>query len=162
MARLPNSLSFRLVSTLTVADTAEIPPNFTGRVLVETPTGSDSVLWLDRGQLDDPAPDVPAVTRYRPSGAVKQVRHYRSGRLHDPDPGTAAVRGYFSNGSPKYAEHFRYGWRQDHDGIPAIRKWRVDGSLRLARRYVDNMRVDDVRPERPATDSASPPGDSLA
>lgn len=148
VARLPNSLSFRMVSTLTVADTREIPPGYTGRVSVNGPNGLDSVLWLDRGQLDDPATDVPAFSRYRSTGVVKQERHYRLGRLHDPEPGVPAVRGYFSDGSLKYAEHFRYGWRQDSGDQPAIRKWRADGTLRTVRHYIDDVRID---PDRPRT-----------
>lgn len=142
MARLPNSLSFRMVATITVDDPSAIPPAFTGRVSVHGPAGLDSVLWLDRGQLDDPASDVPALTRFRSTGVVKQERHYRLGRLHDPEPGVAAVRGYFSDGALKYAEHFRYGWRHDAGDQPAIRKWRADGSLRASRRYLDDVRID--------------------
>lgn len=135
-----------MVTTISVDDEREIPPGFTGRVQVQGEHGLDSVLWLDRGQLDDPAGDVPALTRYRSNGVVKQERHYRLGRLHDPGPGVAAVRGYFADGALKYEEHFRYGWRNDVDERPAIRKWRADGTLRSVRHYVDNRRV-----ERPAT-----------
>lgn len=141
MALLPNSLSFRMVSTVTVADEAEIPSGFTGRVRVEVDGRLERVLWLDDGHLDDPAGDVPALTRYRENGAVKQERHYRLGRLHDPEPGVPAVRGYFADGAIKYEEHFRYGWRHDADGVPAIRKWRADGTLRTVRHYVDDLRV---------------------
>jgi hypothetical protein len=142
VALLPNSLSFRMVATITVADPAEIPDGYTGRVRVVGDNGLDSVLWLDRGQLDDPASDIPAVTRFRASGAVKQERHYRLGRLHDPEPGVPAVRGYFADGAIKYAEHFRYGWRHDSGDLPAIRKWRADGTLRTVRHYLDDLRVE--------------------
>ena len=142
MALLPNSLSFRMVTTITVTDADQVPDGYSGRVRIETAAGLDSVLWLDRGQLDDPATDVPAVTRYRSTGGVKQVRHYRLGRLHDPEPGVPAVRGYFADGTLRYAEHFRYGWRHDAGDVPAIRKWRADGTLRTARHYVDDLRVD--------------------
>lgn len=142
MALLPNSLSFRMVTTITVADPAGVPDDFTGRVRVESDGGLDSVLWFERGQLDDPAADVPAFTRYRSTGVVKQVRHYRFGRLHDPEPGVPAVRGFFADGGLKYAEHFRYGWRHDAGDVPAIRKWRADGTLRTSRRYMDDLRVD--------------------
>lgn len=142
MALLPNSLSFRMVSSITVVDPAEIPSDFTGRVRVERQHGLESVLWLEGGKLDDPAPGVAALTRYRPTGVVKQERHYRLGRLHDPQPGVAAVRGYFADGAVKYAEHFRYGWRHDAGDRPAIRKWRADGSLRTVRHYLDDLRVD--------------------
>lgn len=139
---MPNSLSFRMVSTITVVDLADIPDGYTGRVRIESGTALDSVLWFDRGQLDDPATDIPAVTRYRSTGMVKQERHYRLGRLHDPQTGVPAVRGYFANGAIKYEEHFRYGWRHDAGDRPAIRKWRADGSLRTARHYLDDLRVD--------------------
>ena len=142
VALMPNSLSFRMVSTISVAGHADIPDGYTGRVRVETAAGLDSVLWLDRGQLDDPATDIPAVTRFRLSGMPKQERHYRLGRLHDPEPGVPAVRGYFSDGTLRYAEHFRYGWRHDAGDVPAIRKWRSDGTLRTSRHYLDDLRVD--------------------
>lgn len=168
MALLPNSLSFRMVSSISVANPAEIPAGYTGRVRVEHGDVLDSVLWLDRGQLDDPATDVPAVTRFRSSGEVKQERHYRLGRLHDPEPGVPAVRGYFADGSIRYEEHFRYGWRHDAGDRPAIRKWRADGSVRTVRHYVDDLRVDNGRAVRPVqrnggaepsrSDVASSPG----
>jgi hypothetical protein len=139
---MPNSLSFRMVATITVADPEDVPAGYTGRVRVEDDGALDSVLWLDRGQLDDPATDIAAVTRFRASGAVKQVRHYRLGRLHDPEPGVPAVRGYFADGGIKYEEHFRYGWRHDAGDRPAIRKWRADGTLRTVRHYLDDLRVD--------------------
>lgn len=150
MPRLPNSLSFRLISTVDVRSEGQIPRNFSGRVQVVGADGVDEVMWLDGGVLDDPAADVPAFTRYRPDGAVKQERHYRLGRLHDPEPGRPAVRGFFADGSLKYAEHFRYGWRHDHGDTPAIRKWRADGSLRTVRHYVDNQRVEPARLARSA------------
>lgn len=158
-----------MVASITVTDPAEIPPEFTGRVAVHGRHGLDRVLWLDRGQLDDPSGDVPAWTRYRPTGTVKQVRHYRLGRLHDPEPGVAAVRGYFADGALKYAEHFRYGWRHDDGRLPAIRKWRADGTLRATRHYVDDVRVDetgrhrrrDLRPTRGQSSGAGSPMRSL-
>lgn len=159
MARFPNSLSFRMVATITVDDPAEVPREFTGRVAVHGAHGLDCVLWLDRGQLDDPTTDVPALTRYRPTGAVKQERHYRLGRLHDPEPGVPAVRGYFADGALKYAEHFRYGWRHDDGDRPAIRKWRTDGTLRTERHYVDDVRVDATgRRRRRDTGAIDPTG----
>ena len=149
VALLPNSLSFRMVATITVADPTEIPSDFTGRVRVERQHGLASVLWLDGGQLDDPAADIAALTSYRSTGAVKQERHYRFGRLHDPEPGVPAVRGFFADGAVKYEEHFRYGWRHDAGGRPAIRKWRADGSLRTVRHYLDDLRVDRDAPDTP-------------
>lgn len=141
MPRLPNSLSFRLINTVDVQSEQEVPPGFSGRVQVSDGDGIHTVMWVEVGTLEDPAPDVPAYTRYRPTGEVKQERHYRMGRLHDPEPGLPAVRGYFAGGQLRYAEHFRYGWRHDHDGVPAIRKWRADGSLRTVRHYLDDQRV---------------------
>jgi len=148
MPRFPNSLSFRLIATVDVHSERDIPRSFTGRVQVFGDEGVDTVIWLDRGSLDDPAPEVPAFTKYRAGGMVKQERHYRLGRLHDPIPGHPAVRGFFSDGSLRYAEHFRYGWRQDHGKTPAIRKWRADGSLRTERHYIDDQRVHSRRSER--------------
>lgn len=142
MSLLPNSLSFRMVSTITVSSPDEVPESYSGRVRVERDGTVDSVLWFDRGQLDDPAADVPAMTRVRADGTVKQVRHYRLGRLHDPEPGVPAVRGFFAGGGVKYEEHFRYGWRHDAGTQPAIRKWREDGTVRAVRHYVDDLRVD--------------------
>ena len=140
--RLPNSLSFRMVTTLTVNHEHQIPNGFSGRVRIVDGTRTLAVHWYDHGQLHDPAHDVPAVTIHRADGAVKQVRHYHRGRLHDPEPGVAAVRGYFSTGALKYAEHYRHGWRTDDGETPAIRKWRADGSLRTVRHYRDNVRHD--------------------
>lgn len=141
MPRFPNSLSFRLITTVDVRSERDIPRSFTGRVQLVGDHGIETVMWFDRGSLDDPSPEVPAFTKYRASGAVKQERHYRLGRLHDPVPGHPAVRGFFSDGSLRYAEHFRYGWRHDHGSTAAIRKWRADGSLRTERHYIDDQRV---------------------
>lgn len=160
MERLPNSLSFRIVTTLTVDDERQIPQGYTGRVRVRGALGPVSELWLADGVLDDPADDVPAFTRLRADGSVKQRRHYRAGRLHDPAHGVPAVTGYHPDGSLRYAEHFRYGWRNDVGEVPAIRKWRADGTLRSVRHYRDNVRLDrpveehhtrSVRHPRPAT-----------
>lgn len=141
MARLPNSLSFRLVVTIDVDDVRHIPVGFSGRVQVHGTAGVTEIRWVHHGSLDDPAPGVAAVTRLRPDGSVKQVRHYRHGRLHDPATGEAAVRGFYASGAPRYAEHYRYGWRQDCGDVPAIRKWRADGSLRSRRHFRDNRPV---------------------
>ena len=117
MPRFPNSLSFRLI-----VDDRRLLRTRDSRVRVHRsrpvhgPDGLESVLWLDLGQLDDPSHDIPAFTRFRANGVVKQVRHYRLGRLHDPEPGVPAVRGFFANGARKYEEHFRYGWRHDAPG----------------------------------------------
>lgn len=148
MDRLPNSLSFRKVITLTTRDEREIPEGFTGRVRIGDGTSVDAVHWYERGQLHDPAHDVPAVTNYGGTGRVKQIRHYNMGRLHDPAPGVPAVRGFFVDGSIKYAEHYRFGWRSDVGDTPAIRKWRADGSLRTTRHYRDNVRIDPPQSHR--------------
>lgn len=150
MERLPNSLSFRKVTTLDLTDERAVPPGFTGRVRLGVAGVLRSVQWYERGELHDPAHDVPAVTTLRPSGDVKQVRHYHRGRLHDPEPDVPAVRGFFADGTLKYAEHFRFGWRSDAGDTPAIRKWRSDGTLRTFRRYRNNVRID-----RPDTESSA-------
>jgi hypothetical protein len=148
--RLPNSLSFRKVTTLNVIDESEIPDGFSGRVRIGDTAAPIAVHWYERGALHDPAHDVPAVTTYRATGDVKQIRHYHQGRLHDPAPGVPAVQGFFGDGTMKYAEHYRFGWRCDVGDTPAIRKWRADGSLRTVRHYRDNVRVDRPRtPHRP-------------
>lgn len=143
MARFPNSMSFRMVSTITVTEPERVPVEFSGRARIQRGSVAECVLWFDRGLLDDPSIDVPAFTRFRPDGSIKQLRHYRLGRLHDPEPGVPAVRGFFADGQTKYEEHFRYGWRHDALGRPAIRKWRADGTLRSTRHYVDDLRVVD-------------------
>lgn len=143
--RLPNSMSFRKVITVNVDDESAVPNGFTGRVKIGDATSPSAVHWYEHGELHDPSHDVPAVTSYRTTGRVKQVRHYHHGRLHDPAPGVPAVRGFFVDGSVKYAEHYRYGWRSDVGDTPAIRKWRADGSLRTVRHYRDNVRIDPPR-----------------
>ncbi len=103
--------------------------------------------WLSRGALEDPDPKTPAHSRYRPSGEVKQVRHYRLGRLHDPALGTPAVQGFFANGSRRYEEHYRYGRRHDYCDRPAIIKWRHDGTIRAQLHYYEGMRIEVVAPQ---------------
>jgi hypothetical protein len=127
---LPNSLSFRVITTIDVDSESEIPDGFAGRVRLRTGGTLVYVAWLADGLLDDPTRRMPAYTRYRPNGRVKYEMHYRRGLLHDPD-GEPAVRGYFANGAVHYEEHYREGRRHDGPGgVAAIRKWRPDGSLR--------------------------------
>lgn len=146
MVVLPNSMSFRFVATVTVADDAEIPPDFTGRVRVSKGGVLVSISWLTRGELEDPGPKIPAHSRYRPSGELKQVRHYRLGQLHDPAPGTPSVQGFFANGARRYEEHYRYGRRHDYRDKPAIIKWRRDGTVRAEFHYFEGMRIDVAPP----------------
>jgi hypothetical protein len=143
---LPNSMSFRFVTTLSVEDDDDIPADFTGRVRKSTNGVLEYVAWFNRGELEDPGPRTPAYSRYRPDGAVKQVRHYRLGRLHDPAPGFPAVRGFYANGSRRYEEHFRYGRRHDVRGRPAIVKWRLDGSVRVELHYYEGLRIEMIGP----------------
>lgn len=142
MFLLPNSLSFRFVATIQRRPGASIPLGFTGRVRFVDEGRLDEVAWFVDGQLDDPSPQSPAVLRYRPNGATKQVRHYRLGRLHDPMPGSPAVVGSFADGSVKYREHYRYGRRHDSGDIPAITKWRNDGSVRTRHHYYEGIRIE--------------------
>ncbi len=139
---LPNSLSFRVVTTLDVESETQIPRGFSGRVRLSVDGVVESIAWYDRGVLEDPSPRTPAYVRVRRDGRTKQERHYRLGRLHDPEPGRPAVRGFFANGSRRYEEHYRYGRRHDSNGSPAIVKWREDGSLRSTRNYFEGQRVD--------------------
>ncbi len=142
MDLLPNSMSFRFVTTINVDADDQIPVAFTGRVRKSTGGVLEYVAWFDRGELEDPDPGTPAYSRYRPSGEVKQVRHYRLGRLHDPVPGQPAVRGFYANGARRYEERYRYGRRHDHLGRPAIVKWRLDGSLRTELHYYEGLRIE--------------------
>ncbi len=128
---LPNSLSFRVITTIDVDDESEIPECFTGRVRFRLDGSLLYVAWLNEGLLDNPTRRMPAYTRYRPNGRVKYEMHYRAGLLQDPGDDQPAVRGYFANGRVHYEERYRDGRRHDGaGGIAAIRKWRPDGSLR--------------------------------
>ena len=138
-------MSFRFVATIDVTSLGAIPRGFTGRVRVSTGGRLDTVMWLSGGELDDPEPRTPAIIRFREHGKPKQIRHYRQGRLHDPAPGQPAVEGFFANGSRKYSEHYRYGRRHDHDDVPAITKWRNDGSVRSRHHYYEGLRVEPVQ-----------------
>jgi hypothetical protein len=142
---LPNSMSFRFVSTIETRSVDAVPPGFTGRVRVVTGGRLECVVWFSGGDMDNPEPRTPAFVRYRQNGKPKQVRHYRMGRLHDPALGHPAVEGYFADGSIKYREHFRYGRRHDCGASPAITKWRNDGGVRVQHHYYEGLRIEPVR-----------------
>lgn len=148
MELLPNSLSFRMITTLETTPDTPVPPRFSGRVRASWQGRLVSVSWYSSGELDDPNHRVAAYTSYRPSGRVKQERHYRSDRLHDPAPGRPAVVGYFDDGSVRYREHFRYGRRHDAEAVPAIRKWRADGSLKTEHHYYEGLRIEMIESAR--------------
>ena len=141
---LPNSMSFRFVATIDTRSPAAVPRGFTGRVRVSCNGRLDQVMWFCEGQLDNPEPRTPAYVKFRANGKPKQVRHYRQGRLHDPTLGQAAVEGFFADGSVKYREHYRYGRRHDFGHVPAITKWRSDGSVRTEHHYYEGLRIEDV------------------
>lgn len=142
MEILPNTLSFRMVVTIDVESESEIPDGFSGRARRWIGDALDYSAWYHRGKLEDPAPRTPAYVRYRHDGQAKQERYYRLGRLHDPAPDRPAVRGFFANGAIKYEERYRYGRRHDANGRPAIVKWRLDGSVRAERHYVEGQRFE--------------------
>ena len=136
MELFPNSLSFRVVTTLELEAETPVPAGFTGRARFVDRDDLVAVGWYVHGELHDPARDVPAYVRLRPNGRIKQARYYRNGRLHDPATGSPAVIGYFADGNKRYEEHYVHGHRQDAPtGAPAIVKWRHDGSVRSVRRY---------------------------
>ena len=141
MELLPNSLSFRVVNTIDVADDAEIPPGFTGRVRRTFASEQRYVAWYTEGCLDDPTRSQPAYRVHRASGRVKYEMHYRNGMLDDADARTPAVRGFFASGGVHYEERYRNGRRHDGPkGEAAVRKWRADGTLRHELRYHDGVR----------------------
>ncbi len=137
----PNTLSFRVVTTLDVDSESQIPTRFTGRVRKLNHGVVECITWLDKGVMEDPSPRTPAYVLYRRSGEAKQECHYRLGRLHDPEPGKPAVRGYFADGTPRYVEHYRYGRRHDARESPAILRRRLDGTVRSVVHYHDGVRV---------------------
>lgn len=143
-------MSFRMVVTIDVEAESDIPDDFTGRVRKTTNGALQYTAWYSKGKMEDPASGSPAYVRYRASGEAKQERHYRLGRLHDPSPQHPAVRGYFANGAVKYEERYRYGRRHDSRGVPALIKWRLDGSVRTERHYWEGLHVDDVLSARSA------------
>lgn len=137
-------MSFRFVATIDVRSPNAVPRGFTGRVRVSDGQRLACVMWFCDGELDNPEPRTPAFVRYRENGKPKQVRHYRQGRLHDPQLGQPAVIGYFADGSMKYREYFRYGRRHDFGDVPAITKWRNDGTIRTAHHYYEGLRIERI------------------
>ena len=128
---VPNSLSFRVFTTINVDDEGEIPTGFTGRVRRHVAGSIAYVAWYTEGRLHNPGKNHPAYRRFRPDGRLKYELFYEHGELQDPSPKVPAVRGYYADGSVHYEERYQTGKRQDGaDGTAAIRKWRNDGSLR--------------------------------
>ncbi len=141
---VPNSMSFRVITTLDIHDEAEIPTTFTGRVRRHDGNYIAYVAWYKDGQLHNPGRNHPAYRRFRPDGRLKYELFYTHGLLHDPGASTAAVRGYFADGRLHYEERYWAGKRRDgKDGTPAIRKWRSDGTIRHELHYLDGRRLHD-------------------
>jgi antitoxin component YwqK of YwqJK toxin-antitoxin module len=125
---VPNSLSFRVISTIDIESEAEIPTTFTGRVRYHENGKVAYVAWYKDGQLNNPGRNHPAYRRFRSNGKLKFEMYYTHGLLHDPGATTPAVRGYFADGSLHYEERYWAGRRNDaKNGTAAIRKWRRDG-----------------------------------
>lgn len=141
---IPNSMSFRIVSTLDLADGDDPPAGFTGRVRgrVDGRGPIVTVAWYHDGVLHNPGRTHPAFRRFRPDGTVKFEMFYATGRLQDPAPDHPAVRGYYADGTVHYEERWTMGRRHDgSDGSAAVRKWRADGSLRHELRYRHGTRL---------------------
>jgi len=139
---LPNSLSFRIVTTLDLDGDADVPSGFTGRARRGYADGTRAVAWYVDGLLDDPSRTVPAYRRYRCGGELKFEMWYRAGLLQDPSTGAPAVRGFYADGTVHYEERFTRGRRHDGPGgAPALRKWRADGTLRHELHYRDGVRL---------------------
>ncbi len=131
MDLLPNAMSFRVVTSIDVADLVDVPTGFTGRARLLRHGVLVEIAWFAHGALHDPARLVPAHARYRPNGSVKWERFYQGGVLHDPVSGRPAVRGFYATGVHNYEEYFQRGRRHDAPGgAAAITKWRPDGSVR--------------------------------
>ena len=139
---IPNSMSFRVVTTIDVHDESEIPADFTGRVKHHLNGSVVYVAWFSGGRLHNPGRNHPAYRRFRADGRLKYEMFYNEGLLHDPSDSVPAVRGYYADGSPHYEERYFAGRRHDaRDGTAAIRKWRLDGSLRHELHYADGQKV---------------------
>ena len=109
---IPNSMSFRLVTTVDITDDAQIPAGFTGRVKFRDASGTVLyVAWYDDGMLQNPGKHHPAYRRFRPDGRLKYEMFYARGLLHDPTDAIPAVRGYFADGAVHYEERYS-GWRR--------------------------------------------------
>jgi antitoxin component YwqK of YwqJK toxin-antitoxin module len=157
---IPNSMSFRVVTTIDVREGDEIPVGFTGRVKHHEDDHIVAVSWYADGQLHNPGKHHPAFRRFRHDGRLKYEMFYTHGLLHDPSDHVPAVRGYYADGAVHYEERYWGGKRQDaKDGTAAIRKWRSDGSMRHELHYVAGRRmVDDkvVDPTPTKSSSARP------
>jgi antitoxin component YwqK of YwqJK toxin-antitoxin module len=139
---IPNSLTFRIVTTIDIADEAEMPAGFTGRVRRSAGDHIAYVAWYQDGLLHNPSRTHPAYRRFRPDGALKFEMFYTEGELHDPSSGVPAVRGYYADGTLHYSEHWKHGKRHDgSDGSPALSKYRADGTLRHQFRYRNGVRM---------------------
>jgi len=114
MELLPSSMSFRLITTLDIADESEIPELFEGRVRRPFEDRSKYVAWYTAGLLNNPTRSYPAYRRFRSNGQVKYELHYSNGMLQDSRPSSPAVRGFFANGMIHYEERYEQGRR--HDG----------------------------------------------
>lgn len=146
MELLPNSLSFRVITTLDVTDESQIPTGYTGRVRLSALDRLMYVAWYTDGQLHNPARTEPAFRRFRDNGQVRYEMFYDNGQLADPTPSRPAVRGYFANGALHYEERYDDGKRCDGPkGEAALRKFRQDGTLRHELRYRNGNRVVDKR-----------------
>jgi hypothetical protein len=143
---VPNSLTFRVITTIDVDDEKEIPGGFTGRVRRHSGDSVVYVAWYHEGLLQNPGKNHGAYRRFRPDGRLKYELFYSAGALQDPSPRTPAVRGYFHDGSLHYEERFVAGARHDGpDGAAAIRKFRNDGTLRHELHYREGIRTDRPR-----------------
>ncbi len=142
---IPNSMSFRFVTTLDVDHESEIPAGFTGRVRRSALGYIVYVAWYDHGRLHNPGRSHPAYRRFRRDGKVKYDLFYTDGWLHDPGEAMPAVRGFYANGSVHYEEHYQHGQRTNgRDGSAAVSKWREDGTLRHQLHYVNGQRIETV------------------
>ena len=135
---IPNSLSFRVITTIDIRDEAEIPQGFSGRVKFHEDDYISYVAWYTDGQLNNPGRHHPAYRRFRRDGRLKYEMYYAFGLLHDPSDTEPAVRGYYADGKVHYEERY-FGGKH---GVAAIRKWRHDGELRHELRYRAGRRTD--------------------
>src|SRR3954452_2558470 len=141
MELLPNSMSFRVISTLDVLDESEIPPDFTGRVRRSFESGGSYVAWFTDGVLDNPDRNHPAYRRFRNDGQVKYEMFYERGQLQDPTDRDAAVRGYSASARLHYEEHYRDGKPFDAGNASrSVSKWRPDATLGPQLRYRNGRR----------------------
>ena len=151
---IPNSMSFRVITTLELAEGDEVPVGFTGRVKLREHDAVVAVAWYADGQLHNPGKHHPAYRRFRSDGKLKYEMFYTHGLLHDPADRLPAVRGFYADGRVHYEERYFAGQRNDaRDGSAAVRKWRHDGTVRHELRYAHGRRL---REEAVAPDAAAP------